>query len=189
MTLILGLVGEKLAGKDVMGNYLASHHRAFYIKYSQLLGEILNILDIPISRENEILLGKGLRDNFQKNVLWQGMKKRIEESTNEIKVIGSIRLEDEFNAAKELGAKMIYITAPAPTRYERFMHRREKADDGTQSMEEFIQKELGWTEVEIPKLGAKCDFAIENTGTMQDLYEKIDTMLAEIKNPGTVLVD
>ncbi len=189
MALILGLVGEKLAGKDAAGSYLVEHHQAFYIKYSHILNEILEMLNMPISRENEILLGKGLRDNFQRNVLWQAMKKRLEESSQDIKVIGSIRLEDEFKAAKDLGAKMIYITAPAPTRYERFMNRREKTDDGTQSMEEFIHNERGWTEVEIPKLGAMCDYAIENTGSLEELYDKVDTMLEEIKNPGTVLVD
>lgn len=160
--LVIGLVGEKLAGKDVAGTYLEKQHQAFYIKYSRIVDEILHILNLPINRPNEIALGKGLRESFNRNVLWEGMKKRIAETEAEIVVIGSIRLQDEFDAAKKMEAKTIYITAPAEVRYARSQERQEKEGESEQNFEEFMAVEKIWTEVEIPRLGKQCDFKIEN---------------------------
>ncbi len=179
--MVIGLIGEKLAGKDEVGSYLINHHNAFYVKYSAILDEILTTLNQPISRDNEIRLGKGLREAFQKNVLWDGMTKRIKESDKDITVIGSIRLRDEFESAKALGAKTIYITAPEEMRYQRLAGRQEKTDDTTQTREEFSAQEKVWTEIEIPALGAECDFTIENTGTIEELHQKIDAIIVQLR--------
>src|SRR6185503_20292678 len=103
MKTVIGLVGERLTGKDQAGEYLRQKHQAFYIRYSHILDEILNVLNQPISRMNEINLGKALRELYQKNVLWDGMQKRISESQADLVVIGSIRLQDEFESVKALG--------------------------------------------------------------------------------------
>ncbi len=176
--MIIGILGEKLAGKDELAKYLQDQHGAFYVKYSQIIDEILNILNIPITRRSEIDLGHALRGQFKTNVFWAAMKKRISESWVELKVIGSIRLPDELADAKALGAKIIYITAPAELRYDRFMNlRREKGEDGKQTFEEFVAQEQEWTEIQIPQLGARADFKIENTGTLEDLYKKVDEII------------
>ena len=180
--MILGIVGEKLAGKDELAGYLREKHGAFYVKYSQIIDQILSILDIPITRRNEIDLGHALRGQFRTNVFWAGMKKQITESWADFKVIGSIRLPDELADAQALGAKIIYVTAPVETRYDRFMNlRREKGEDGQQSFEEFTQQEQEWTEIQIPELGAKADYKIENTGTLDELYKKVDEIIKELK--------
>jgi len=180
--MMIGLVGEKLAGKDEAAAYLQKKYGAFYVKYSHILDEILGMLDLPISRRNEIDLGRALRDTFKRNVLWGGIAKRLERSTANIKVVGSIRLEDEFELAKKLGAKIVYITAPIELRHQRLMEaRREKAEDGKQSFEDFVKQEREWTEKGIPALGAKADFRIENTGSLEDLYGKVDIIVEELK--------
>ncbi len=180
--MIIGIIGEKLAGKDVVAEYLQKRHSAFYVKYSQIIDEILNILDIPISRRNEIDLGHALRGQFKTNVFWAGMKKRILESTAHIKVIGSIRLPDEVNDAKTFGAKILYITAPIETRHDRLMNsRREKGEDGNQSFDDFVKQEQEWTEIQIPQLGTEADFKIENSGSLEELYKKIDEVISQLK--------
>jgi len=180
MKTVIGLVGERLTGKDQAGEYLRQKHQAFYIRYSHILDEILNVLNQPISRMNEINLGKALRELYQKNVLWDGMQKRISESQADLVVIGSIRLQDEFESVKALGAKMIYVTAPLDLRYERSKQRTEKVGEAEQSMDEFTEIERLWTEKEIPKLGAQCDFKIDNIGTEQELYKKLDDIIEKI---------
>ncbi len=178
--MIIGLVGEKLAGKDVVAEYLEKKYGAFYIKYSTILDEILNILDLPVSRRNEIDLGAGLREAFKRSVLWGAVKKKVLESSADLKVIGSIRLEDEFESARSLGAKVLYVTAPIDLRYQRALVRREKTDDGQQTFEQFIAQEQEWTEAGIPELGKKADFRIENVGTVEELYGKIDEILSTV---------
>ncbi len=176
--MIIGILGEKLAGKDEVAKYLIGQYGAFYVKYSNIIDEILSILDLPITRRNEIDLGHALRGQFNTNIFWAGMKKRIIESSSELKVIGSIRLPDELKDAQNLGAKIVYVTAPVELRYQRFMNlRREKGEDGKQTFEEFVAQEKEWTEIQIPELGLKGDFKIENTGTLDDLYKKIDEII------------
>src|SRR3989344_9270058 len=93
--LIIGLVGEKLAGKDEAAKYLVKKYGAFHIKFSHLLDEILDILDIPKTRRNEIDLGLGLRRVFGADVLYHSLKKRALASKENMVVINGIRM-DEF---------------------------------------------------------------------------------------------
>ena len=181
MATIIGIVGERLAGKDTVADYLASHYEAFHIKYSQILDEILEILDLPKSRRNEIDLGMAMRSAFHEGVLWGAIRKRITVSSAQLKVISSIRFQDEFDSARSLGAKMIYVTAPEQILYERFLQRKEKADDSRLSAQEFANLDKEPTEVKIAHLGSQCDFTIQNTGTLPELYERVDGIIDTIK--------
>jgi len=180
--LIIGLVGEKLAGKDEAAKYLVKKYGASHIKFSHLLDEMLDILDMPKTRRNEIDLGLGLRDIFGNEVLYRALKKRTLESTHPMVVINGIRMDEQEKVIKELGAKMVYVTAPSELRYERYKHRREKIDDGKLSFEEFAkQDQQEETEKGIPELGKKAEFKIENLGTLEELYKEVDKIISHVK--------
>ncbi len=177
MPILLGILGERLAGKDTAGDYLVTQYQAFQIKYSTILDEVLDILDLPKSRRNEIDLGMAMRNAFHEGVLWGAVKKKIAGAPHNIKVINGIRFQDEFDNAKALGAKMIYVTAPQELLYQRFLERKQKADDSTLTAQEFAKLEQEPTEVKISYLGSKCDFKIENVGSQEELYGKIDGIM------------
>lgn len=177
MKFILALTGEKLGGKDTVAEYLVTKYGACHVRHSHILDDILRLLDMPISRRNEIDLGMGLRRVFGDGTLNAGLRKRVRESTSEIVVINGYRFQDELANVKELGARTVYITAPEATRYERFLKRQEKVDDARQTIEQFRQQEHEPTEIGIPSLGAQAEFRIENTGTLEELYAKIDDLL------------
>jgi len=179
MAKIIGLVGEKFAGKDAVANYLAEKRGAFHVRFSHLLDEILNVLNLPISRRNEIDLGLGLRKIFGNGVLGKALVKRVKESPSELIVINGIRM-DEMKDVKELGAKIIYVTAPIETRFERYNLRHDKVDDGKMNFDEFKEQEKEETERGIPKLGAEADFRIENTRSLDELYSKVDEILNKL---------
>lgn len=179
MRLILGLVGEKFAGKDAAANYLAEKYGAYHVRFSHLLDEILNILNLPISRRNEIDLGLGLRKVFGKSVLGPAVVKRIENSSSKFIVVNGIRM-DEMQDIKSLGAKIIYITAPAEVRFERYQKRHEKTDDASLDYGKFLEQEKELTEIGIPELGKQADYKIENTGNLDDLYKKIDDIISSL---------
>lgn len=180
--MILGLIGEKLSGKDTVAKYLETKYGAAHIRHSQLLDEILEILDLDKSRRNEIDLGMGLRKTFGDGILGKALAKRVKESKAEMIVINGIRFQDEIQNAHALGAKIIYITAPEETRYKRFMERSEKTDDASGSAEEFKKQEHEPTEVQIPSLGSQADFKIENIGTLDGLNAQIDTIVNNLKS-------
>jgi dephospho-CoA kinase len=45
------------------------------------------------------------------------------------------------------------------------------------SFEQFKDQEKELTEVGIPELGKQADFKIENTGTPEDLFKKVDEII------------
>ncbi|MCL5666885.1 MAG: hypothetical protein M1383_03885 [Patescibacteria group bacterium] len=179
---IIGLVGEKFAGKDAAANYLVKKYGAFHARFSHILDDILNILYLPVSRRNEIDLGLGLRKIFGNGVLGKALMQRVKLSTAKFVVINGIRM-DEMADAKKLGAKIVYITANKLIRYQRYLKRHEKVDDATMSFKEFLRQEKELTEIGIPKLGAKADYKVVNEGTLAELYGKMDVVVGKIAKP------
>ena len=178
----IGLVGEKLAGKDTVANYLVEKYGAKHIRFSHLLDEILQILNLPISRRNEVDLGLGLRKIFGNKVLGSAIIKRALNFKTPLVVINGIRM-NEMEEIKKIGAKIIYITAPAKIRFKRYQKRHEKADDATMNFEQFKTQEKEATEVGIPELGEKADYHIDNIGSLEELNRKVDEIINNIKYP------
>jgi dephospho-CoA kinase len=108
--------------------------------------------------------------------LVNALEKRVKEAWTKTIVVNGIRM-DEMEIVKSWGAKTIYVTAPMAVRFDRYNNRHEKADDAEMDLEQFKQQEDGPTEVNIPELGAKADFKIENAGSLEDLYKKVDAII------------
>jgi dephospho-CoA kinase len=174
--MIIGLVGEKLAGKDTTANYLVDKYEASHFRFTHILDEILEVLNLEVSRKNEIDLGLSLRKVFGEHVLVNALEKRVRASWTKIIVVNGIRM-DEMEIVKSWGAKIIYITAPAELRFDRYKNRREKADDAQMNLEEFKHQDQGPTELKIPELGKNADYKIVNTGSLDDLHAKIDEIV------------
>ncbi len=177
--MILALTGEKLAGKDTAAEYLVKKHGAAHIRHSHILDEILQLLAVPVSRRNEIDLGMSLRKLFGDGILGKALAKRVQSAKSDLIVINGVRFADELNNAKALGAKIIYITAPEDIRYQRFLKRQEKTDDANMSLEQFRIQEQEPTEINIPALGARADVRIDNTGSLEELSEKVENLIKE----------
>ncbi|MDE2312404.1 MAG: hypothetical protein KGJ93_04960 [Patescibacteria group bacterium] len=177
---IIGLVGEKLAGKDTAANFLAESHGAFHVRFTHLLDEILRVLDLPISRRNEIDLGLGLRKIFGEHVLGTALINRVKKSEAPVVVVNGIRM-DEMEEVKKLGAKIIYVTASPEIRFARYQRRHEKADDGLMTFEEFARQDQEEpTEKGIPALGARADFKIVNEGSVESLQRQVADILLKL---------
>lgn len=174
--MIIGLVGEKLAGKDTTAKYLVDKYDAEHFRFTHILDGILEELGLPISRKNEIDLGLGLRKIFGEHILVEALGKRVKEAWTKTIVVNGIRM-DEMDIVKDWGAKIIYITAPKELRFKRYQERREKADDAEMDFPEFVEQEKSPTEVAIPELGQKADYKIENVGSLEDLHKKVDDIV------------
>jgi dephospho-CoA kinase len=65
-------------------------------------------------------------------------------------------------------------------RYQRFLERKEKKEDGSESLKQFLAQEKEWIEKEIPKQGIQADFRIDNAGTREELYKKVDAIINKL---------
>jgi dephospho-CoA kinase len=180
--MIIGVLGEKLAGKDTVAEYLVDKYGASHVRTSKILDELLNVLGLPITRQNEIEAGRGMEIVFGPHVIGEAVKKRIENlQKKDLIIINGLRLQNQFDDAKQLGAKIIYVTAPAELRYQRSLKRIKENKDGISSFEDFLAVEQGWTEITIPKFATRADYKIENTGTLEELHAKVDMIIHTLK--------
>nr|AIA12697.1 AAA domain protein [uncultured bacterium] len=178
MATILAVLGEKLSGKDTIAQYLVDRHGAYHTRYSHFLDEILTILGLPITRRNENDLGYGLRQYFGEDVLSRAQTQRILKSDADLIVINGLRFQSDLDQARSLGAHLIYVTAPKELRFKRALERGEKAES---SREIFEAQEQEVYEINTPRFGAQADYKIENTGTLEELQQKIEDILSQIK--------
>lgn len=162
-------------------DYLAFRYKADCFRFSHILDEILNILNLHVSRENEVNLGLGLRKIFGSHVLVEALHQRVLKSKNKLVVVNGIRM-DEFDIIETWpDVSIIYITAPIEERFSRYVKRHEKTDDGLMDFAQFKEQDSGPTELVIPELGKKADFRIDNIGTKEDLYKKVDEIINKLK--------
>jgi dephospho-CoA kinase len=139
----------------------------------------LGIFFNDIKKEDQQWLAIALRERFGKDILWQAIKKKIENVKEGIVILNGVRMWEEYNALKELGGQVVYATANPKLRWERVKIRGEKKDDDV-PYEKFLEMEKAATEVLIAQIGEKADVKIENDGSFEDFYAKIKEALEKI---------
>ena len=185
--MIIGIVGPKKVGKETVAKYLSIHHGFKTHSHSEVLREILGVLNQPLTRMNYIKL-VSLRKTFGEDVLINALNKKIRAAleTHPVVVTG-VRYRNEFDNIKSYPeSAVIYIDAPVEKRYEWQKNSEpDKSDDAIMSYDEFQSIELKETETGIAELGVLADYKIENTGTKEDLYRRVDQIITEIKQNGS----
>ncbi len=176
--IIIGLTGEMGAGKDTFCDHIVkvSQEPVFCFKFSNPLSEVLNVFFDEVTRDDQQWLGVVLRERFGEDILAKALLKKINSIDKGIILLNGIRYWQEYNMVKDLGGRMIYITADSKIRWQRLQKRGEKADDSA-PYEEFLKKEKGKTELLINKIGEKSNFKIENNGSLEEFHQKIDKVM------------
>lgn len=180
--IVIGLVGEAGSGKDTIANYLKEKYGAKLFRFSDPLRDALELYLDSISREDMQWLAVSFRRRFGNDILSRGLKKKIEKFNNgEIIVINGIRYFEDFEFVRNLSNSFVlYITLDRRSRWERIYNRGEKTDDAV-SYEKFLEMEKAETEINIPKIGKKADYRIENVGTKEGLFTKVDEIIGRIR--------
>jgi dephospho-CoA kinase len=186
--MIIGIIGQKKAGKETVAKYLAHVYGFKLHAHSDVLREILGVLNQPLTRMNHIKM-VALRKVFGEYALVNALNKRIQtDLENGPVVVTGIRFQNELDNIKQYpDSKLIFIDAPAEKRFEWQKHdSADKEDDGSMQEDEFHRIDKNEeTEVNIVKLGELADYKIDNSGTKEDLYKKVDQIMQEIKDVGS----
>jgi dephospho-CoA kinase len=178
--MVIGIVGSKASGKDTIARYIENKYSAAIHAHSEILEEILQVLFIPNSRDNTIKL-VALRDVFGKDVLINALNKKIKSDQNSMVIVTGIRFENELqNIRNYPNNKIIFVTADLKLRYQRQHERNEKADDAKVSFDKFLEVENAVTERNVNTLGGLADYKIENNGSEEELYARVDQILKAI---------
>jgi dephospho-CoA kinase len=182
MKKFIGIVGETGSGKNIFCKKINdSLDSVSIISSSSVLREALQVFmpGSKITKEDLQWMALVLFKRFGKNFLSQAVKRRMSESKKNIVVFDGMRMPADYKMIKEIGGKIIYITADPKTRWKRIQNRGEKKDDKS-SYREFLRRERAATEISIPKIGKKADFMIRNNYSLEDFSIKIMEVLKKI---------
>lgn len=178
--IVIGIVGSKASGKDTIAKYIAEKYNGAHHSHSEILDDVLALLELPNSRENAIKL-VAFREVFGENVLVNALNKKVKVKDVPVVIITGIRFKNEFdNIRSYSNNKIISVNADVMVRFERQHLRHEKADDQTVDLNKFVELEQAETERNIEELSKNADFQIENNGTEEQLFEKVDAILQGI---------
>lgn len=179
---IIGLIGEPASGKDTVADYLKEKYGAEVVRYSDPLREGLAIFldDNKIGRADFTWLSTEIRGKYGNHILSEALVKRTKNSPAPIVVFNGLRIAEDLEFLKTIpGAFSVYVTVDQKTRWERIYGRGEKADDAV-SFERFQELERASTEIQIPEIGRYADFKLINDKTKEDLFARVDEIMAGI---------
>lgn len=178
--MIIGLAGEMASGKGTAAKYIEEKYKASSYRFSTILREILKVLCLEESRKNVQKISTTLRKNFGEDLFSEIMKEQIEKDDNEYIVIDGIRREADIKHLKELPEFIfVYIDANLEKRYGRVIERKENPGDESKTLKEFKKESKAESEKQIKKLIKNSDYIVDNSGTLEELYQKIDNILTE----------
>jgi len=179
MKLVIGLIGEIGGGKTAVSEHLREKYNASQHRFSKILMDILDRLHLPHDRELLQRLGHSLRESLDQDVLVKAFEQDLRKDEAEILVIDGIRYWNEVELLRRFERSiLLYVTAPVGLRYERCRARGEKGEAKI-SFDEFIQNERRETERHIAEIGEKADHRLENSSSLDELLQQIDSIMSQ----------
>lgn len=180
--IILGFTGKISSGKDTIAKYLIDKYQGQILSFSDALKEVLEIYNLPLTRENQQKLSTILRQNFSEDVLANAMEKKVINSPGPIVAISNVRREADIVDIKKLpNFHLIYVEVDQQNRFERYIKRNQSAGDQEMTLEQFIAKDNAESEVQIEGLKDKANYIIDNNGTFEELNQKAEEIINNIK--------
>lgn len=178
-TYVIGISGEPGAGKDTVKEYLVKRYGAQSLSFSFILKDILYRLSLPFARKNYAALAEALRKAFGEHILATVLAIDARNSSKSIVVIDGIRKVAELEELRRLpNFYFIFVETDLRIRYERIKCRGTKSDDREKTFEEFVLDHTHAADREVCALKGMADAVIENNGTTQSLFARIDEALA-----------
>lgn len=176
---VIGLVGEKRGGKGTFGELLQEvlpEAQIEYLRFSDIIGDILEILNIPCTRDNMQKLPVGLMQIFNDSaVITKAMEYRIRGRTYaDIVILDGIRTHSDVQTLKKFGNHMlIYVTASQEIRYQRALKATGKVGENKISFEEFKKQDEAEIEKMIPAIGSTANHVIINEFTLEEYRKEV----------------
>ncbi len=180
--IIIGVAGEVASGKDTVGKYIAEKYQALALRFSQVLRDILDRMNLEQSQENMGRLSMHLRKAFGEDILSKGLIVEAAKSDKDIVVVDGVRrLPDIMQMQASEGFYFIYVEASPEKRYERLTQRHQNSDDSGKTLVQFEKDALLEAESQIRDLKEHADFVVNNDGTLEELQKQIDDIVTKIR--------
>ncbi|MBP7741668.1 MAG: AAA family ATPase [Candidatus Pacebacteria bacterium] len=179
--MILGITGSFGAGKGAVVEYLVTGRGFKHYSASGFITEEIVRRGLPVNRDSMTIVANELRKEHGPSYVIDSLYGRAQEVGGDA-VIESLRAVAEVKRIKELGGFVLGITASPQLRYERAFARGSEKDHV--SFEKWQEQEQAESNPDDPTkqniFGAlqESTVVVDNSGSLQELYEKIDSVLA-----------
>lgn len=179
--LIIALVGRICAGKGVTSEYMAQKYGAAVLSFSDPMREMLKILHQDVNRVNLQKFSLAIRQHFGEEAFSIMIKGQALDRSENIIVLDPIRRPADI-VAFDSGSSFVLVALKRDdgARYQSMVTRNREKSDSDVTREKFNELDNAETEIYINDLAAKADYTIENSGTIEDLYKKVDELMAKI---------
>lgn len=183
--MIIGLTGSYCSGKDTVAEFLREKD-FLHISLSDILRNELNKTGRKISRSSLIKLANDLREKFGPSVLARIALSSMIPNTNY--VVSSIRNLYELEVLRSNKSfVLIDIESPIKQRFSRLLARsKNNEDDKILTFEEFKRSEDSEksdddSKQQLHVVSKQADVVINNSGSLKELYAKLDSFLNKWK--------
>lgn len=181
--IVLGLIGEKGAGKGTVSDYLIEKYGAIHYGTSKILRRTLEDIHVPITRDNLVKLALVLKEGYGPSIIIDSLIQDMEKNGSDIIIADGIRMHGDVEPFRKKFGKnffLVYVTADLKLRYERTKARKQNAGEDEATLEQFLEEEGKLTEVSIHEIGRQADFKMNNNGTAEELTQQTDEMMSKI---------
>jgi len=181
--IVIGLIGEKGAGKGTVSDYLIERYGAVHYGTSKILRRTLEDLHLSITRDNLIKLALVLKEGYGPSVIIDSLIQDMEKNGSDIIIADGIRMHGDVEPfRKKYGENfyLVYVTADIKIRYERTKARKQNAGEDSATFEQFLEEEGKLTELSIHEIGKQADFKLNNNGEKEELIAQTEEMLRKI---------
>lgn len=176
--IIIGLVGMLACGKGAVKQRLVEKYKAQDCRFSTILRDVLNRVDLPVSRDNLIKISTVLRQNFGEDLLAKAIAKDASSLNSDIVVIdGMRRMSDIGHLINLPNFILVSVEAKPEIRYARLVKRNENIGDAEKTFEEFLADHKRETEITIPEVMGHAKEIINNDGSVEDLMKQTDLLI------------
>ena len=181
--MIIGVTGTNGAGKGSLVEYLVKEKGFTHYWVRDFLIAEITRRGLEVHRGSMREVANDLREKHGPSYVVEQLYAQAVKDGGDA-AIESVRVIGEANFLKQHGALLIAVDADRHLRYERVVQRgshTDKVDFDTWVMEE----EREWHneaahDMNVPGVMKMADYTIQNDGTPEELYTKIDAMLATI---------
>lgn len=168
--LCLGIIGGQGAGKGTFVGFVRNVFRGYLIRHhasSDLIKNTLELWNIEFSRKHAQILPRVMENGYGKGVLSDAMRARLmrEKDFSDILIFDGVRLPSDVSMLRDLPIPtfLVYIRASRETRFHRLREREEeKTGEKNLSWDEFMEREMAYTEQFIDEIGENADCIIDN---------------------------
>ena len=182
--IIIGITGTIGAGKGAIVDYLVNKKDFKHFSVRTFLTEEIERRGMSVNRDSFHLIGDEFRQKYSPGFLVEHFLEEAEKHKTPA-IIESIRSVGEVNVFKKKPRTfLVAVDAPVKVRYERILKRKSATD--FVSFEKFVEQEQSesvsdepWA-MNLPRCILRADFRIENNGSIKDLHDAVDKMIATL---------